>query len=296
MRGGCFFLVLGGAAAALEVSRGVAAESPLTSSLVASNLAQVPAVNPGDHEACFAEKKLRWAVDTTIPLKEIKFEVVAYYFPAWHPTPLMERIFDKGWTGYEVLKNSKPLYSGHLFPMYPLWGYFNETDPGCAEKGIETVAHYGIHVWMIDGYWQSGTMFYHGQPENGFLKARSSSKLKFAVMCANHGWWECFAAPTVSSERRTILLPQLHSEEYMRKMIEYCIENYFHDPNYWPVQGALVFGVWNLILLLRTFSTDQLIWVFDSMCHRFARAGLGDLHIQASATYTHTGHEGEVKP
>jgi len=114
-------------------------------------------------------------------------------------------------------------------------------------------------------------------------------------MCANHGWWECFAAPTVSSERRTILLPQLHSEEDMMKVIEYCIENYFHEPNYWRVEGALVFAIWNPNLLLRTFSSDQLKRVFYSMRQRVAQAGLGDLHIQASATYTYTGHEGELK-
>jgi hypothetical protein len=86
----------------------------------------------------------------------------------------MEKIFGKGWTEWEILKNSKPLYPGHLFPKYLLWGYSNEADPEWAEKEIETAANSGINAWMIDWYWHSGTMFCHEQLEDGFLKARKT--------------------------------------------------------------------------------------------------------------------------
>ena len=85
----------------------------------------------------------------------------------------MEKLFGKGWTEFETLKNSRPLYPGHLFPKYPLWGYLDEAEPEWAERKIATAANFGINAWMIDWYWQSGTMFYHEQLENGFLKARN---------------------------------------------------------------------------------------------------------------------------
>jgi hypothetical protein len=154
-----------------------------------TNSADIPAVSAGNLDAYFTDEKLSGAIDTTISLGKTKFETVAYNFPADHPSPYIERVFGKGWTEYETLKNSKPLYPGHLFPKYPLWGYFNEAEPAWAEKEIETAADYGIDVWMIDWYWHSETMFYREQLENGFLKARNRSKLRFAIMWANYNWF-----------------------------------------------------------------------------------------------------------
>ena len=291
MRRRQFFQAVGGSAAAVATAPGCAGAGPETAQLVAPNFSNVPAVGPGDLEAYFTEEKLRQAIDTTISLKGIKFEVVAYNFPSWHPSPFMEKIFGKGWTEFETLKNSKPLYPGHLFPKYPLWGYFNEAEPEWAEREIETAANFGIDVWMIDWYWHSGTMFYQEQLENGFLKARNRVKLKFALMWANHHWKNVY--PACSPRDAATLLPQLHSDDDMLKVTDYCIEHYFHEPNYWRIDGRPVFAIFDLNLLLETFSHDQLKRVFEKMRERVARAGLGDLHIQASHVYG--GHEAELK-
>jgi hypothetical protein len=291
MRRRQFFQALGGSAAAMATAPGWAGPGPDPAQLAATNFLNVPAVNPGDPEAYFTEEKLRQAVDAAVPLKGIKFEVVAYNFPSWHPSPFMEKIFGKGWTEFETLKNSKPLYPGHLFPKYPLWGYFNEAEPEWAEREIETAANFGIDVWMIDWYWHSGTMFYHEQPENGFLKARNRAKLKFALMWANHHWNNVY--PARSPREAATLLPQLHSEDDMLKVTDYCVEHYFHEPNYWRIDGGPVFAIFDLNLLLQTLSADQLKRVFEKMRERVARAGLGDLHLQASHVYG--GHEAELR-
>jgi hypothetical protein len=284
-----FFKALGGSAAGALAAGSIPPQPPAQAA--ENNFAQVPAVSPADLEAYFTEEKLREAIDTTHSLSGMSFEVVAYNFPSWHPSPYMEKIFGKGWTEYEALKNSKPLYPGHLFPKYPLWGYFNEADPAWSEREIETAAQFGINVWMIDWYWHSGTMFYHEQLEDGFLRARNRSKLKFALMWANHHWKNVYPARSVGEA--AMLLPQLHSEEDTLRAIEYCIEHYFHQPNYWRIDGRPVFAIFNLNLLLETFSADQLKRVFEKVRERVARAGLGDLHLQASHVYG--GHEAELR-
>ena len=285
-----FFKTLGGSAAlgALGAS-GIFPSSPGRSA--EQNFAEVPAVQPGDLEAYFTEEKLRSAIDTTPSLSGMKFEVVAYNFPSWHPSPYMEKIFGKGWTEFETLKNSRPFYPGHLFPKYPLWGYFNEADPAWAEREIEAAAAFGIDVWMVDWYWHNGTMFYHEQLEDGFLKAPNRSKLKFALMWANHHWKNVYPARSVAEA--ATLLPQLHSEADTLRAIDYCIEHYFHQPNYWRIDGRPVFAIFDLNLLLETFSKEQLKRVFAKLRERVARAGLGDLHLQASHVYG--GHEDELK-
>jgi len=291
MRRRQFFKLLGASAAALGAPHSLPASPAQASSARVANFTDVPALDAGDAEAYFTEEKLRQSVDTSVPLKGLKFEVVAYNFPSWHPSPYMESIFGKGWTEFETLKNSKPLFPGHLFPKYPLWGFFNEAEPEWAEREIETAADHGIDVWMIDWYWHNGTMFYHEQLEKGFLKAQNRSRLKFAIMWANHHWKNVY--PARSPADAATLLPQLHSEDDLMKVTEYCIEHYFHETNYWRIDGRPVFAIFDVNLLLETFTRDQLRRAFDRMRERVARAGLGELHLQASAG--HGGREAELK-
>ncbi|MFB3922479.1 MAG: glycoside hydrolase family 99-like domain-containing protein [Terriglobia bacterium] len=291
MRRRRFFQTLAGSSALLPMISEAAIAQAGGDHAAAENSSNIPAVIPGDLEAYFTEEKLRQAIDTTAPLDGIKFEVVAYNFPSWHPSPYMEKIFGKGWTEFETLKNSRPLYPGHLFPKYPLWGYFNEAEPEWAEREIETAAEFGIDAWMIDWYWHSGTMFYHEQLENGFLKARNRSKLKFALMWANHHWKNVY--PARSPREAATILPQLHSEADALAAIDYCIEHYFHEPNYWRIGGLPVFAIFDVNLMLETFTPAQLKATLDKMRERAARAGLGGLHFQASHVYG--GHEGELK-
>jgi hypothetical protein len=134
----------------------------------------------------------------------------------------MEERFGKGWTEFEVLRNSKPLYPGHIFPKYPIWGWFNEADPQWAEREIETAADFGIDVWMIDWYWFNGTQFFQEQLENGFLKARNRSRLKFAIMWAFDDWTNLF--PTRSPKNPGIILKQTTDEADILGLTDYCID------------------------------------------------------------------------
>jgi hypothetical protein len=291
MRRRQFFNTVAGSIAALEAPSVSAGKTPPLAPSRADNYTDVLAVQPGDADAYFTEDKLKGAIDTTISLHDQRFEVVAYNYPGWHPTAFMDKAFEKGWTEFEVLRDSKPLYPGHLFPKYPLWGYFNEAEAEGAEREIETAADFGIDVWMIDWYWFNGTMLLHEQLENGFLKARNRSRLKFAIMWADDDWTNLF--PARSPSDAAILLKQRTDERDMLRVTDYCVEHYFHQPNYWRIEGKPVFGIFVLNLLLKYLSADQLKRVFDKMRERVARAGLGDLHLQASHVYG--GHENELK-
>jgi Glycosyltransferase WbsX len=263
------------ASATLPASGASAFPSSATNS--PSTFAEIPAVLPGDAEAYFTEEKLRQAIDVTSSTKDVRFEVVAYNYPGWHATPFMDKAFEKGWTEFEVLRNSKPLYPGHLFPKYPLWGYFNESAPQDSEREIETAANFGIDVWMIDWYWFKGTMLFHEQLENGFLKARNRSRLKFAIMWAFADWTNLF--PARSPDDAAILLKQQTDEADMLRMTDYCIEHYFHQPNYWRIGGKPVLGMFNLGLFLKYLPGEQFKRTFAKMRERVARAGLGDVHL-----------------
>ncbi len=247
----------------------------------ALNYASVPAVCPGDAEAYFTEEKLRTLVDATKPLPEVNYEVVAYNYPCWHPDAWFEKHFGKGWTQFQSLRDSRPLYPGHLFPKYPLWGEYNEATPEGAEREIDAAADHGIGVWMHCWYWHEGTMRCQSQLETGLLKARNRRRLKFALMWANHDWSNHW--PGTSAGVTAPMSRQRHSEEDMMKVVDYCIEHYFHQPNYWRINGALVFGIYSVTSLLRDLTVEQWRRVVDRMRERVAKAGLGDLHLQANS-------------
>ncbi len=209
--------------------------------------------------------------------------MVAYNFPSWHPSPYMENLFGEGWTEYDLLAASGPLFPGHLMPKYPLWGYFNEADPEWAEKEIGLAADAGLDAWMIDWYWHDGTMFYQEQLEDGFLRAENRSRLKFALMWANHDWKNLYPGTTPGDS--PVLLHQRHSEGDTLRAIDYCIEHYFSQPNYLRFGGDLVFGIFSLDPFLKAMPADRVKWLFDQVRERVAKAGLGDIHLQLNGGF-----------
>jgi hypothetical protein len=246
-------------------------------------LAGAALLQPAPESAYFSEEKLREAIGVPLDLSKLHFEVACYNFPAYHPSPYMEKLFGKGWTEYLTLRNSRPLYPGHQMPRQPLWGYFNEADPAWAEREIDLASSHGIDAWIIDWYWHDGVQFYHEQLEQGFLKARNRSKLKFALMWANHDWKNLY--PATSPNDAAVLLPQTHSEADLHRVFDYCIEHYFREPNYWRIDGGLVFGFFDLFGLMKAIPYARLQRVLLNLREKVAKAGLGKVHFQASHIY-----------
>ena len=272
--------VLGASAGAAAASVPAGAQCNAQAGLPAT-YASIPAVCRGDIDEYFTEKKLQELVDTSKPLRPAKYQVVAYNYPCWHVCPWFEKYFGKGWTQFQSLRDAKPLFPGHLFPKYPLWGEFNEADPEGAAREIEAAVSHGIDVWMHCWYWQEGTMRCQLQLQDGFLKARNRQQLKFAVMWANHDWSNHW--PGTSEGQTAPMSRQRHSEADLLQVMDYCIEHYFREPNYWRLDGALVFGIYSIGSLLRDMAPDDWLRALGRMRERVAKAGLGEIHLQANA-------------
>lgn len=239
----------------------------------------------------FSEESLRRELGVSTLRTPENVEAVAYNFPSWHRSPFMEAHFGKGWTEFETLKGARPLFHGHLWPKFPLWGYFDESDPVWAAREIDAAADHGLSAWMIDWYWHEGTQFYHEQLEDGFLRAPNRQRLKFAIMWANHDWKNVY--PARSPFEAAMLLAQTHSREDFQRVTRYCIERYFSQPNYWRINGALVFGIFDLAKVIQYLGEDGLKRTIDEMRGAVAAAGLGNLHIQSNNG--HGGVEGRLR-
>ncbi len=270
-----------GACAGVSAPRAFAAAPVACAAPGAPLYSSIPAACAGDVEAYFTDQKLRQFVDMTKPLPKAKYEVVVYNYPCWHPCPWFQNYFGKGWTQFQSLRDAKPLYPGHLFPKYPLWGEYNEAEPEWAEREIDAAASHGIDVWMHCWYWHEGVQRCQQQLESGFLKARNRDRLKFALMWANHDWSNHW--PGTSEGMTAPMSRQRHTEEDMMKVIDYAIEHYFRQSNYWRIDGAVVFGIYSIDTLLRDLPAERWLRVLAQMRERVAKAGIGDLHLQANS-------------
>ena len=242
-------------------------------------------IGPDATAAYFDEQQMLLAAGTSELKKPADVKVVAFNFPSWHPSPFMESRFGKGWTEFDTLRNARSLFQGHSMPYLPLWGYYNEADPLWASREIELAAHYGVDAWMIDWYWHQGTQFYQEQLEQGFLKSQNRSKLRFAVMWANHDWKNVY--PARSPADAAMMLPQVHTLADFERVAEYCAEHYFSQENYLRIDGAPLFALFDVGKVIEQLEVDGLKRALLGMRERANALGFPKLHLQIVGGYDH---------
>jgi hypothetical protein len=207
-------------------------------------------------------------------------ELVAIYCPLWHNYDHASSWKGEGWCEWELLKSAIPRFSGHHQPLEPEWGCFDESDPAWSSREIDLAADHGIDVFLFDWYWYSGVRIMEEALENGFLRSPNRERMKFAIMWANHDWSDYFPAPF--GKPWNMWLPSRHSERDLERVIDYSIEHYFRQPNYWRVDGRLFYSVFHTSKFLSEFGDiEELRGILKRMDQRLERAGLPPIHWNA---------------
>ncbi len=160
------------------------------------------------------------------------YTVCAYYFPQWHHDP--QHKTSPTWSEWEVLKEAVPRFEGHNQPKIPCWGYLDESKPETSEIQIDAAADHGIDVFIYDWYWdmngENTGMFLNSALEKGFLKAKNRDRMKFGLMLCNHR--------------------QL-SRQRWDEMVDIVIDRYFPCEEYWEIDGAKYFSIYELYTLVK---------------------------------------------
>ncbi len=207
-------------------------------------------------------------------------EIAVIYYPHWHPYDHGSAWKGEGWTEWEFVKTAVPRFPGHVQPLKPTWGYFDESDPAWTAKEIDLAADNGIDVFVYDWYWYSGVQNMQEALENGFLKAPNRSRLKFALMWANHDRRDQFRPE--HGQPRNVWLRSFHSEKDLLRMIDYCIEHYFREPNYWRVNGGLFYSIFQTHEFVRQMGgPEKTCAAFQKVDARLRAAGLPPMHWNA---------------
>jgi len=209
-----------------------------------------------------------------------RYEVAAYYFPGYHPDPRNDARLGKGWTEWQLIKAAKPRFPGHVQPKVPLWGYRDESDPQAFEQKIDAAADHGITAFIMDWYWYQNAPFLNRALDEGFLKAKNRSRLKFALMWANHDWIDIF--PYKRGSPRTVIYPGKVSRAIFENVMDHVIRRYFKQPNYWKINGKPYFSIYHLGTWLDSFgSVEGTRAALDEFRRRTEAAGFPGLHLNA---------------
>jgi hypothetical protein len=204
-------------------------------------------------------------------------EIVAVYYPHWHPYPHGSSWKGENWTEWKGMAAATPRFPGHEQPKVSSWGDFDESDPKWVEKEIDLAADHGIDVFLYDWYWYSGVKNMEEALEQGFLKAKNRNRMKFALMWANHDRRDQFNPQY--GVPRNIWLYSRHTEQDLLNVVEYGIKNYFKEPVYWKVNGELYFSIFetkNFITQLG--GPEETKRIFDKIDKILNEHGLPNMH------------------
>jgi hypothetical protein len=136
-----------------------------------------------------------------------KYDIGAFYFPGF-PTASQ-------WQPIRGYPNRKPIL-----------GWYDESNPECADWQIKWAVEHGINFFMVDWYWCQGNRQLEHWVHNAYGKARYRKYLKWAVMWANHN------------------PPNTHSAEDWRKVTQYWIDHYFPMPEYYRIDNRPAVFIW----------------------------------------------------
>lgn len=184
----------------------------------------------------------------TRPTKD--YDVAAYVWPSYHPDERARIFWPMGIGEWETVMKNKPKFEGHKQPRHPLWGYVNEADPHVMEMEIDAAADHGVNVFIFDWYWYDGMPFLEGSLDNGYLKARNNSRVKFYLMWANHDvrlvWDRRNADDAFTGKNRALIWRGWLGREEFEKIARKWIKEYFSQPSYYKMNGKPVFMIYDL--------------------------------------------------
>lgn len=211
-------------------------------------------------------------------------DIAVYYFPNYHRDSRNWRQHGAEWTEWDLVRKAKPRFAGHQQPKIPAWGYEDEANPQVMAKKIDAAADHGINTFLFDWYWYNDGPFLHRALDEGFLQAPNNSRLKFALMWANHDWCNVHPLKAFDGICRPgeLCYPGPVTPETFEKIIDICIQRYFQHPSYWQVDGCPYFSIYELTKLLAGFGgLSEARDLLEHFRKKVKQHGFKDIHLNA---------------
>ena len=210
----------------------------------------------------------------------MSYDVAAYVWPSYTGDEPRTRIFWPDGTGeWQSVKNAVGKFPGHTWPRKPVWGYLNEADAGVMEMQINQAVSHGVNVFIYDWYWYDRRPFLENCLNDGFLKAKNNSKMKFYIMWANHNadyLWD-----VRNSHIDCMIWDGAIDFSEFKIVADRLINKYFLHPQYYRIDGKPVMSIFDTDTLLRGLGgVDETARALDWFRNRAVQAGLAGIHFQ----------------
>lgn len=209
-------------------------------------------------------------------------DLLVYYFPQWHPEPKNDKLWHKGWTEWETVRNARPRFEGHQQPKRPLWGETDESDPAVASQIVGTALDHAISGFIVDWYWFDNAAFLNGALDRGLLKADRIDEFNFALMWANHDWTDLYPAAHPNPAR---LLPAPNTRYHARNAFRHVIERYLTHPSYYTLRGSKYFSIYDIMSFVEGLGgVSETAAMLDWFRQEARSGGVGELHLNVVIT------------
>jgi hypothetical protein len=192
--------------------------------------------------------------------------LIAFYLPQYHPIPENDEWWGEGFTEWQNVRKTTPLFSGHYQPHVPAdLGYYDLRQEETRIAQAELAKQYGVEGFCYYHYWFQGKRLLE-HPLEELIKS-GKPDFPFCICWANESWsrrWD--------GKDQEILMRQEYSEqddlEHIRALIPL-----FEDPRYIRVNGKPLFLVYRAENIPDPVRTAE-IWRDEAR-----KAGLGELYL-----------------
>ena len=208
------------------------------------------------------------------------YDVAAYVWPSYSGDDPRSLIFwQEGMGEWQTVRDAQPKFSGHVEPRKPLWGYVNEANPDVMELQINAALRHGVNVFIYDWYWYDNRPFLENCLNDGFLGAKNNMEMQFYLMWANHDATHLWDKR--NSGKDGLIWEGIADRTKFETVCNRIIERYFSRPNYYKIDNAPVFSIYDLPNLIRGLGgITQTLRALDWFRQRCVEAGFGGLHLQ----------------
>ena len=210
-----------------------------------------------------------------------KYDIAAYIWPAYTgKEPRAYQFWPEKHGEWESVKSAEKKFNGHCWPRKPVWGYQDEADPAVMEMQIKEALSHGVNIFIYDWYWYDNRPFLEQCLNDGFLKAKNSTDMKFCLMWANHD------AGNAWDKRLSDIRPfyTIWNGAIDKKQFEFItkrnIEKYFVRENYYKIDGKPVFIIYDINNLIKGLGgVDSTAEAIQKFRNDTKKAGFKDLFL-----------------